>query len=378
MKLSGLRVLDLSVFLPGPYLTMVMADHGAEVVKIEAPNGGDPGREIGLSDGPSSVFFRNVNRGKKSIVLDLKSEEGREALLELCETADVFVEGFRPGVVDRLGVGYKTVRARNPRIVYCSISAFGQDGPYKDRPAHDLALEAIGGVLSNTLGNDGKPTHPGVAIAGLMAGLHGLSGVLMALYKCQQTGEGDYIDISMQDSVISAMPNILGPVFAESRQPDTKNERTTGGAAFYQIYDTLDGRQVVLAGQEPKFIRALLGALGRPDLVDLCLAGPGAHQAPVIAFLRETFAERTRDEWLQWLSTFDVCYAPVNSIPEAFEDDNLSARRSILVDDQGRRHVAPPTRFSREPSTPDLREPKLGEHTDEILSGLAGKKRQSA
>src|SRR5262245_32840654 len=156
MKLQGLRVIDLSVFLPGPYLTLAMADHGAEVIKVEPPGEGDPGRHIGLSDGPSTVFFRNVNRGKKSIVVDLKDYEHRERLLELCKTADVFVESFRPGVVDRLGVGYEAVRARNPRIVYCSISAFGQDGPYRDRPAHDLALQAESGVLSASSGGDGK------------------------------------------------------------------------------------------------------------------------------------------------------------------------------------------------------------------------------
>lgn len=378
MKLSGIRVIDLSVFLPGPYLTLVMADHGAEVIKIEAPNGGDPGRHIGLSDGPSSVFFRNLNRGKKSVVLDLKSEAGRDALLDLCETADVFVEGFRPGVVDRLGIGYDAIRARNPGIIYCSISAFGQDGPYRDRPAHDLALEAISGVLSNTLGSDGKPTHPGVAIADMMAGLHGLSGVLMALYSREKTGEGDYIDIAMQDALVAAMPNILGPVFAESRQPDTKRERTTGGAAFYQIYETADGKQIVIAGQEEKFIRTLLGALGRPDLIDLCLAGPGAHQAPAISFLRGVFAEKTQDEWLAWLSKLDVCFAPVNTIPEGLADPNLLARGSILIDGLGRRHVGPPVRFTSDPAAPNLTEPKLGEHTEEILASLGTKKKRSA
>src|SRR4030095_13906822 len=152
MKLEGLRVLDLTLFLPGPYLTMALADHGAEVIKVEPPGEGDHGRYIGASDGPTSVFFRNVNRGKKSIVIDLKSAKGRESLLTLCDTADVFVESYRPGVMERLGVDYTAVSARNPRIVYCSISAFGQDGPYRDRPAHDLATMALAGGLSNMVG----------------------------------------------------------------------------------------------------------------------------------------------------------------------------------------------------------------------------------
>src|SRR5579863_7260155 len=183
MKLEGVKVLDLSVFLPGPYLTLAMADHGAEVIKIEPPGEGDPGRAIGLSDGPTTVFFRNLNRGKKSIVLNLKDAADREALLTLCETADVFVESFRPGVAQRLGVDYETVSARNPRIVYCSISAFGQTGPYRDRPAHDLAVEAISGVLSLNEGRDGVPTIPGIAAADMLAGLQGLAGVLMALLR---------------------------------------------------------------------------------------------------------------------------------------------------------------------------------------------------
>ncbi|MGZ6016897.1 MAG: CaiB/BaiF CoA transferase family protein, partial [Phenylobacterium sp.] len=163
MKLEGLKVVDLSQFLPGPYLTLALADHGAQVIKVEPP-GGDPGRRIGLSDGEETVFFRGLNRGKKSVVIDLKTLEGQEALLRLAEDADVFVESFRPGVVDRLGVGYRDVHERNPRIVYCSISAFGQYGPYRNRPAHDLAVEAIGGLLGMTLGRDGKPAIPGVPV----------------------------------------------------------------------------------------------------------------------------------------------------------------------------------------------------------------------
>ena len=166
MKLDGLRVIDLSVFLPGPYLTLALADHGAEVIKIESPDG-DPGRKIGAADGPTTVFFRNLNRGKKSVVLNLKEPRDRERLLELCATADVFVESFRPGVVERLGVGYEQVARRNPAIVYCSINAFGGDGPYRDRPAHDLAIEAVGGLLSMTLGDDGRPAIPGVPIASI-------------------------------------------------------------------------------------------------------------------------------------------------------------------------------------------------------------------
>jgi len=368
MKLAGIRVLDLSLFLPGPYLTLALADHGAEVIKIEPPGEGDPTRRLGPSDGPSTVYFRNLNRGKKSVVLDLKMPAEREALLKLCESADVFVESFRPGVVDRLGVGYEQVRARNPRIVYCSISAFGQHGPNRDRPAHDLAVEALSGVLSMTLGEDGRPTIPGLPLADLLAALQGLSGVLMALLRRSHTGRGDYIDIAMHDALLAGCANILGPTLAEDRQPVPRHERTTGGSAFYRIYETADARHLALGGQEMKFVRNLLGALGRPELAALCERGPGPHQQPVVEYLEAVFRAKTLEENLDFLSGLDVCYAPVNTLPEALADPNAAARGMVLEDDAGRRHLAPPIRFREEPAKPQLREPGLGQH-DALKNG---------
>jgi crotonobetainyl-CoA:carnitine CoA-transferase CaiB-like acyl-CoA transferase len=367
MKLEGIRVIDLSVFLPGPYLTLAMADHGAEVIKVEPPGEGDPGRHIGPSDGPSTVFFRNLNRGKKSVVVDLKDPAEREALLSLCDTADVFVESFRPGAVDRLGVGYDAVRARNPRIVYCSISAFGQDTAWRSRPAHDLALEAEAGLLSMTLGGDGKPAISGIPAADVLAGLQGLSGVLMALLRRQTTGVGDYIDVSMHDVTVGGMLNILGPTFAEDRQPIPAHERTTGGAAFYRPYETKDGRHLVLAGPEPKFIHNLLGAFGRPELAKLCLRGPGPHQQPVIEFLSAEFRKNTLAEWQDYLAKVDVCYGRVNTLPEALAHPVLIERGMIRHDESGRRHVGPPIRFRHEQAQPVFREPALGEHTSSVL-----------
>jgi crotonobetainyl-CoA:carnitine CoA-transferase CaiB-like acyl-CoA transferase len=366
MKLQGIRVVDLSLFLPGPLLTLAMADHGAEVIKVEPP-GGDPGRAIGPSDGPDTVFFRNLNRGKKSIVVNLKEVAQREALLQVCESADVFVESFRPGVAARLGVDYATVSGRNPRIVYCSLSAFGQDGPYRDRPAHDLVVEALSGALSVTQGRDGTPAIPALAAADYLSGLQGLAGVLMALLRREQTGRGDWVEISMHDSVVGATLNLVGPTLAENRQPVAKHERTTGGAAFYQIYDTQDGRQLVLGGQERPFVEALLQNLGRPDLVAPCVRGPGPHQQPVVEFLAGVFGQKTLAECVAWLSTLDVCWSQVNTFPEALADPGLNASGMILRDKRGRRHLGSPIRFQHEPARPDLRPPGLGEHTQQIL-----------
>jgi crotonobetainyl-CoA:carnitine CoA-transferase CaiB-like acyl-CoA transferase len=371
MKLEGLRVVDLSVFLPGPYLTLALADHGAEVIKIEPPDG-DPTRRVGAADGPSTVYFRNLNRGKKSVVLDLKDPPNRERLLALAARADVFVESFRPGVCERLGVGYAEVSKRNPAIVYCSVNAFGNSGPYRDRPAHDLAVEGLAGVLSMTLGDDGRPALPGIPMADIAAGLQGLAGVLMALWRRRDTGRGDYVEVAMFDSLLAATPNIIGPVFAEQRDPDPKAQRTTGGAAFYRLYDTRDGRQVALAGQEPKFIERVLTALGRPDLIELCTRGPGPHQRPVVETLQAFFRSRTRQEALDWLASLDVCYAPVNTLLEATRDPHVAARELLLADELGRRHLAPAIRFADEPTRPRLREPLLGEHTDEVFAELEG------
>ena len=357
MKLEGLRVLDLSLFLPGPYLTLALADHGAEVIKVEPKGEGDPTRHLGVSDGPSTVYFRNLNRGKKSVVMDLKDPREREALLRLAESADVFVESFRPGVVERLGVGFDQVRARNPRIVYCSISAFGQEGPLRERPAHDLAVEALAGAISLNLGQDGKPTIPALPVADLLAAMNGLAGILMALLRRGRTGKGDFVGIAMYDSTLAALANILGPTLAENRQPIARHERTTGGSAFYRLYETADARHLALGGQEMKFVKNLLGALGRPELAPLC-EKPGPHQRPVMELLEGFFRAQTLAQSLEFLSKLDVCYAPVNTLPEALE----AAADKLLTDELGRRHLAPPIRFREEPARPSLREPRLGEH----------------
>jgi len=370
VKLEGLRVVDLSQFLPGPQLTLMMADHGAEVIKIEPPGEGEPGRYIGPRQGGHTVFFRNTQRGKKSLCVNLKSLEGREAVLRLAETADVFIEAFRPGVVDRLGVGYAEVSARNPRIVYCSISAFGQDGPYRNQPAHDLATEALSGILSLNQGNDGEPVMPHVPVADITASLHALSGVLMALLRREKTGRGDFIDVAMLDSAITWTPNITGSTFAGKTPPKPREERSLGGSAFYNIYQTQDGRHVVLGAQELKFVRKLLAELGRLDFVVLCERGPGAHQAPLIAYLGKLFATRTRAEWIDWFDGKEIGFAWVNDLREAFDDPQVRARGMRLLDEDGHEHIGSPVKFRDEPAAPRLRLPELGEHNAEILREL--------
>ena len=366
MKLDGFRVLDLSQFLPGPMLTQTMADHGAEVIKIEPPTG-EPVRSIGYRANGESVWFRNTHRGKKSIVLDLKRAAAVKAFLKLCETADVVVEAFRPGVVDRLGVGYEAVSRVNPRIVYASISAFGQVGPEAGRPAHDLAIEALSGVVSLNLGNDEAPVNPHMPVADLTGSLTALAGILMALLRREKTGKGDYLDISMQDATLAWLPNVTGPVFAEDRAPRVKHERSFGGYAFYSIYETADRRHVVIGGVEHKFVANLLNAWGRPDLIAIASGPPGPAQDPVKEFLKSAFLGRTRDDWEIWFADKDVCFAPVLDLHEAFHRPEVAARNMRVRDEAGNLHIGLPIQYRREPGHLEPRLPALGEHTEEIL-----------
>lgn len=357
-KLSGIRVIDLSQFLPGPMLTVMMADQGAEVIKIEPP-AGDPARAMAPFENGQSVWFRNLNRGKTSEVLDLKSEAGRARLTELIRTADVFVEGFRPGVMQRLGFDYAAASAINPGIVYCSVSAFGQDGPMAHHPAHDLAVQALSGFLSVNDGPDGTPVVPGVPSADMAAGLTGLSAVLMALIGRQRTGRGDYIDIAMFDSLLPWCAHIAGSAIAGGEAPRSATQRSLGGAGFYQVYATRDGRHVVLGGRELKFVKVLLTALDREDLIPLGEAEAGPAQAPLIAFLRETFLTRTRDEWVEWFEDKDVAFSPVLDFAEGFASEHV-AHRGLLVEAGDAHHIAPPIRFAGESEWQAMDAPELG------------------
>ncbi len=367
MKLAGLRIIELSQFLPGPHLTMMMGDQGAEVIKVEPPNVGEPNRHIGVRQAGCSVFFRNTHRGKKSIALNLKDARGREALLKLADTADVFVEAFRPGVVDRLGVGYEAVASRNPRIVYCSISAFGQTGPLALRPAHDLSIEALSGALSINVGSDNAPTNPGIPAADMAGSMLALAGVLMALYRREQSGQGDYLDMSMQDALLSFTANALGPVFGEKRAPVPKEERTWGGASFYRVYETRDGRHLTLGGRELKFVRNFLEAWDRLDLLSYCEGEPGPVEAPVVEFLTELFAGKTLAQWEAWFAGRDICWAPVKNLREAFDEPHVQARAMRIEETPQIEHVGSPFKFKHEPGRVEFSVPSLGEHTADLL-----------
>ncbi len=320
------------------------------MIKVEPLGVGEPTREIGEVKHGLSVYFRNTQRGKRSIQLNLKDAEHRTLFLRLAAEADVVVEAYRPGVADRLGVGYAAVKAVNPGIVYASLSAFGQTGRHRDNPAHDLAVQALAGTLPLGADSSGQPVMPGALIADAFSSLTALSGILMALYRRQTTGQGDYLDISMFDSVIAWTPHATGPVFAKGEAPDLARSRFWGGAALYNLYQTADGRWIALGGSEIKFAENLLDKLGRPDLLPLAKLPPGDGQEPLRAFLRQTFAARTQAEWTAWFEGLDVCFAPVRSLKEAFDDPYLIERGLLGFDDDGAEVVGTPIRFQDEPA----------------------------
>jgi crotonobetainyl-CoA:carnitine CoA-transferase CaiB-like acyl-CoA transferase len=339
--LEGLRIVDLTLFLPGPMMTQMLADQGAEVIKIEPP-AGDPARQAEPFEGGQSVWFRNLNRGKTSLALDLKTEAGRERLWAELARADVLVEGFRPGVMERLGFGWEAVRARHPQVIYCSISAFGQTGSLAHHPAHDLVVQALSGFLSVNDGPDGTPVVPGAPSADMAAGLTALSAVMMALWARQRTGEGRYLDIAMFGSLLPWSAHVAGGALSGGEPPRSASQRSLGGAAFYHVYKCRCGGHVALGGREERFVRTLMTALGREELIPAALA-PAGEQGEAITVLRDIFATRTRDEWEAWFEGRDVAFAPVLDFREALARPYVR-EAGLVGDGGGGRQFAPPIR----------------------------------
>jgi crotonobetainyl-CoA:carnitine CoA-transferase CaiB-like acyl-CoA transferase len=369
VKLNGIRVLDLSRFLPGPWIGLTMADHGADVIKIESHEG-EPTRTLGPEIAGFPAYFRNTQHGKRSMVLNLKSEEGKEIFMQLAETSDVIIDSFRPGVMNRLGLGYEAVKARAPRIVFCALSAFGQTGPLSQRPSHDVGAQALTGVLSLGCTDGREPSLPTLPMADIALGSAALIAILMALFKREKSGQGDYIDAAMIDTLMSWTPHILSTVLTENRPPDLSKERLHGGAAFYNVYKTKDGKHLVLSGSEMNFVENLLKALDRPDLIDICRLPWGEAQQPVRKFLEATFLTRTRDEWDQWLQDKSVCYAPVLNLQEAWQSKVLRERGMIGHGKDGVDTLGTPIKFLEEPGQPNFDCAHHGEHTNDILASL--------
>jgi crotonobetainyl-CoA:carnitine CoA-transferase CaiB-like acyl-CoA transferase len=364
--LEGIRVVSMAEQYPGPYCTLLLADMGADVITVERPGVGDPSR----GPGGMSDFFAALNRNKRSVTANLRSEGGRQVVHRLIEAADVFVEGFRPGVCDRLGVGYQALRELNPRLVYASLSGFGQSGPYRERPAHDLSYQAMAGLLAGLIPSGCFDNLPAVAIGDLSSGMFTALGILAALLARQRTGRGQYLDVSMTDGLLSWMTVALsGQMWRGSGA-----EVVPIGPA-YGVYQCADGKYVSLSiVLEDHFWRNLCGAIGREDLAALNVLERWQRREDLAEVLAEAMRTRPRDEWVEALAQADVASGPVYDLSEVLEDPQFR-ERGMFVDFEGRggqttRLVNHPLRFSETPAEIRRLAPTLSEHTEEVLSEL--------
>ncbi|MCP4538756.1 MAG: CoA transferase [Chloroflexi bacterium] len=367
LPLNHVRVLDLSRLLPGPYCSRILADFGAEVIKIELPDGSDWVRHVPPLVNGEGALFQALNQGKKSLTLNLKSDEGRAVLLRLVETADVLLESFRPGVMERLGVGYERLSKANARLIYCSLSGYGQDGPYRERPGHDLNFIGLTGLLDLTGSRKGPPTIPGVPIADLNGALWAAFGILLALMTREQTGQGQRVDGSLLGGALACMS--MAVVHSLGGQPVERGGSTlTGGLVCYNVYETKDGKYVTLGALEAQFWTAFCQAAGRDDLVSQQLA-PAIPGEPAYDELCALFRTRTRQEWVEAMAGVDTCFEPVYDVEEALASAPVQALE--MASGYG---LLPPVRLSAQPIRPvectAARAPALGEHTVTLLAEL--------
>lgn len=372
--LEGLKVLDLTRLLPGGYCTLLLADMGAEVLKVEDPFGGDYVRWFPPKINEESVYFLAVNRNKKSMKLNLKHERGKEIFKELVKGYDVLVEGFRPGVMDRLELGYDVVAEINPRIVYCSISGYGQDGPYSQKAGHDINYIGLAGILGITGHGDRPPVVPGVPMAdygggGMLAAL----GIMMALYHRERGGKGQYVDTSMMDGVASWMANIAAKHFALDDPHNRGEVDLAGGFICYDCYETADGQYLSVGALEPKFWAKFCQLAEREDLVDQQVdkQGDGKLKEEVT----KLFKSKTMNEWLALLDGEDTCIEKINTVAEAVNDPQILHREMVVEIDhptEGRiKAMGNPVKLSDTPGSVDrLPAPGYGAHTSETLRGL--------
>ena len=376
--LSGVQVLDLTRALAGPYCTLMLGDYGADVIKIELPGRGDDTRHWGppYIDG-ESAYFLSINRNKRSLTLNLKDPAGREVFMRLARNADVVVENFTPGVVNRLGIDYEAVKAENPRIVYSSISGFGQTGPYREKPAYDQVMQGLGGIMSLTGDPDGQPQKIGVALADIGAGMLAAYAVMTALFHRERTGVGQYIDVSMLDLQVAWLTYQAATYFAT----DTPPPRV--GAAHpnlvpYQAFKCADGKYINVAVGNERFWQRFCKALGREDLVVMPEYAQNRDRVKnrdqLVALLQQEFDTRSTDRWVDILEEAGVPCGPINDLADVFSDPQVKARDMLLEvqhPSAGKiKQTGIPIKFSATPGSIDSPPPLLGQHSKEILLEL--------
>lgn len=365
--LQGLKILDLTMNLPGPYMTWLLTTMGAEVVKVENPAGGDYARALGGgTSGASSPFFEAVNRNKKSVTLNFKQPEARELFFRLLETFDIVVEGFRPGTLDKLGLGYEALRERQPRLIQVSISGYGQGGPYRLRAGHDLNYLSLAGVIAMTGTRDGEPAIPGVQIADLAGGsLLALTGMLAAVIQRERTGQGQFVDISMFHGALSLATMVHAGVEAGLEKPAAGKMMLNGRYPCYGLYRTADGRYMSLGALEFKFWSNFCSAVAREDLM-----GEQFGSKESVARVAEAFAKRTQAEWIDLFKNHDACCEPVLFLDEALASELVHSKNMVEASGKGSRFLASPL-IPYGAMPPDSGPaPQLGQDTREVLRKL--------
>ena len=364
--LDGIRVLDLSRLLPGPYCTMLLADLGAEIIKIETPGLGDymrlipPFVEDSKTGETISAAYLMVNRGKKSVALNFRDARGKQVLFQLARDADVVIESFRPGAAARWGIGYDAFRAINPRIVYCSLSGYGQAGPYRDRAGHDLNYIALAGLLAANGARDGAPIPPMVQVADLSGGMLAAIAILAAIIGRGKTGMGQYLDVSLFDGALSWASTIIGGTFIAGNPIAPGKMQLNGGMACYNVYATRDQKYITLGMIEQHFWQAFCNAVQRDDLKER------AYSAEAIQDVAAIIAARTMDEWLQVLKTLDACVEPVRDFAEVFNDPHVK-HRGLIAPNAPVPQIGSVFVFAGNDYVPP---PRQGEHTREMLQRL--------
>lgn len=372
--LSDIRILDLSRLLPGPFCSMLLADMGADVIKIEDPKHGDYIRWWPPRLGGNSGFHVVLNRNKRSLTLNLKMAEAKDIFRKMVQEADVVLEGFRPGVMDRLGLGYDALREINPRLVYCIISGYGVDGGRALKAGHDINYLALNGVLSHS-GRNGTPTLPGVQIADIGGGaLLAAFSIVTALLARAHTGEGQFVDISMTDGALIWNCLRWGQFIADGQVPSPGDGFLNHGYACYNVYETRDGRFMALGALEPQFWKAFCEAVGHPEWDRPTYFEPGPHQAVLQKEIAELFRQKTQAEWTEAIEAHDCCCEPIHDLREVMDDPHLNARNMVVEmvhETWGTyRQMGIAPKFSATPGEIRSHAPELGEHTRPILEEL--------
>ncbi|AKP46511.1 CaiB/BaiF CoA transferase family protein [Bacillus smithii] len=372
--LHDLKILDFSSLLPGPYASMMLADLGADVLRVESPTRHDLIRQFPPMDGEQSTSHSYLNRSKRSIALDLKKQEAVEIVKRLVKEYDIIIEQFRPGVMDRLGVGYEALKKINPRIIYCSITGFGQSGPYKDRPGHDNNYLSLSGVADGMRRNGEKPIASGIQVADVAGGsLHAVIAILAAVYYREKTGEGQWLDISMTAAAF-ALNAIYGSGVLAGGVEIKPESMLLNGGTFYDYYETKDGRYFSVGSLEPPFRKALCEGIGRPDLIHLAMSENLEDIHVFKEEVQKTFQQKTFNEWCDIFYDFQACVEPVLTFSEASEHPQLKAREMIVEvpkkDGTTQKQIACPIKFSAGKAQYKHVGSLLGEHTEEVLEEL--------